>query len=128
VVSGELKTPPLGDSSKSSGGAWPIVGGALLSFTEVVRSEVKLRIPLIERSDLEFLPAVRPEAPVRRIPLDYSVMEKDLLGKDLQVKGHPARLLSAQDTPGSAHLLTWPRLNLRTWNSSEGWVIRVLLG
>jgi hypothetical protein len=29
-------------SSSSSGGAWPFVGGALPSITEVVRSEVEL--------------------------------------------------------------------------------------
>jgi hypothetical protein len=49
-------------SSPSSGGAWPILGGALPSFAEVVRSEhpVKLRIPLIERRDLDLLPTVKP--------------------------------------------------------------------
>jgi hypothetical protein len=80
------------------------VCGALSSFAKVVKSErpVKLWIPLVERSDLDFLPAVRPAVPeeVRRIPLDCFVLEKESLGKDLllnlQGKGHPACLLSAQ--------------------------------
>jgi len=73
-------------SSPSSGGASPIVGGALPSFAEVVRSEgpVKFRFPLVERS-ADFLPTVRPTTleEVRRISLDYSVLEKEPLGKDL---------------------------------------------
>jgi hypothetical protein len=73
--------------SPSLGGAWPIVGGAL---PLVVRSEgpVKLRFPLVERSDIDFLLAVRPAAPeeVRMIPLDCSVLEKEPLGKDLLLK------------------------------------------
>jgi hypothetical protein len=113
---------PVVKKDGKEGGAWPLVGGALPSFAEVVRSEVKLRTPLIERSGLDFLPAMRPAVSeeVRRIPLDCSVMEKDPLGKDLllnlQSKRHPARLLSAQGTPGSTRLLTWPRLNVWTWN------------
>jgi hypothetical protein len=81
----------------------------------VVRSRgpVKLRTPLVERSDLDFLPAVRlaTSEEVRRIPLDCSVLEK----LNLQGKGHPTRLLSTQGTPSSARK-TWPRLNLRMWS------------
>jgi hypothetical protein len=53
-----------------------------------VRSEgtVKLRFPLVERSD-DFLSTLRLAAPeeVRRIPLDYSVLKREPLGKDLSL-------------------------------------------
>jgi hypothetical protein len=75
-------------SSPSSGGAWPFVGGALPSFTEVVRLEasrpVKLRVPLVEMRDLDLLPGVRPTASEEvRLALDYSVMVKEPLGISL---------------------------------------------
>jgi hypothetical protein len=51
-------------SSPSSGGAWPFLGGALLLFTEVVRSKgpIKVRIPLVEMRDLDLLSAMKPAA------------------------------------------------------------------
>jgi hypothetical protein len=61
-------------------------GGAFQSFAEVVRSEgpVKLRCLLVERRELGFVPAVRLAVSEEVTPyLDYSVMEKNLLGKDL---------------------------------------------
>jgi hypothetical protein len=80
----------LKDSSPSSDGAWPIMGGALPLFAEVLRLEglVKLQIPLVKRSDLDFLPTMRPATleEVRRIPLDCSMLEKEPLGKDLLLK------------------------------------------
>jgi hypothetical protein len=101
------------------------MGGALPSFTKVVRSEayrpVKLRFPLVEMRDLDLIPAVRPTASkeVSLVP-DCSVMEKEPLGKDLllklQGKEHPARFLSAQGTPGSTRKILL-RLNLRTWRN-----------
>jgi hypothetical protein len=76
-------------SSPSSGGAWPFVGGALLSFAEVVRLEgpVKLRFPLVERCDLDLLLVVRLAILEEvRLALDCFVMEKEPLGKDLLLK------------------------------------------
>jgi len=66
--------------------------------------------------------------------LDYSVMEKKPLVKDLLLnplgKEHPARILSAQGTPGSARNI-FPRLNLCTWRNLlariMGWVVGSLL-
>jgi hypothetical protein len=109
-------------SSPSSDGAWAIVGGALPSFAELVRSKglVKFQFPLVERR-AKFLSAVRPTAlkEVTMIPLDCSMLEKELQGKDLplnlQGKGRSTRLLSTQGKPSVARK-TVPRLNLRTWN------------
>jgi hypothetical protein len=114
-------------SSPSSGGAWPFLGGALPSFAEVVRSKgpVKLGIPLVEWHDLDLLPAVRLAASEEvRLAMDCYVLEKESLGKDLmlnlQSKGLPARLPSAQGTLGSARK-SLPSLKLWTWRepSSE---------
>jgi hypothetical protein len=73
-------------SSLSSGGAWPLLGGALPSFVGVVRLEgpVKLQILRVERRDLDLLLAVRLAASEEvRMALDCSVLEKKPLGKDL---------------------------------------------
>jgi hypothetical protein len=109
-------------SSPSSGGAWSLLGGALLSFAEVVRSEgpFKLQISQVERRDLDLLLAVRPAASEVRLALDCSVLEKKPVGKDLllnlQGKDHHARLLSAQGAPGLVRK-SLPRLNLQTWRN-----------
>jgi hypothetical protein len=99
------------------------VGGALLSFAEVVKSKgpVKLRVPLVERRELDLLPTVRPVASEEvRLTLDCSVMEKERLGKDLllklQGKEHPTRFLSAEGALGSARKIL-PRLNVGTWRN-----------
>jgi hypothetical protein len=90
---------------------------------EVVRSEgpVKVRIPPAKRRELDFLPAVRLATSEEvRVAMDYSVLEKEPLGKDwllnLQSKGHAARLPSAQGTPGSARK-PLPHLKLWTWRN-----------
>lgn len=96
-----------------------------MSFAEVVRPEachhVKLRILLVEMRDLDPLSVVRPTASEEvRLALDYSVMEKEPLGKNLlpkpQGKEHPTRFLSAQGKLGSARKIL-PCLNLRTWRN-----------
>jgi len=103
-------------SLSSLGGAWPPLGGAIPSFAEVVRSQglVMLRI---ERRELDLLLVVRLAAPeVVRLAMDCSVLEKEPLGKglNLQSKGLPARLPSTQGTTGSARK-PLPRLKMRTW-------------
>jgi hypothetical protein len=125
-------------SSQSSGGAWPFVGGALSSFAEMVRSKgpIKLRVPLVERRDLDLLPVVRPTASEEvRLALGCSVMKKEPQGKDLllklQGKEHPVRFLSTQGTPRLARK-TLPHLNLCTWRKllvrMMGQVVGLLMG
>jgi hypothetical protein len=106
-------------SLSSLGGAWPPLGGAIPSFAEVVRSQglVMLWIPPVERRELDLLLVVRLAAPeVVRLAMDCSVLEKEPLGKglNLQSKGLPARLPSTQGTTGSARK-PLPRLKMRTW-------------
>jgi hypothetical protein len=70
-------------SLPSSGGFSPSLGGALLSFAEVVRSEgpVKVRISPAERRELGFLPAAR-LAEEMRVAMDCSVLKQEPSGED----------------------------------------------
>jgi len=67
-------------SLSSLGGAWPPLGGAIPSFTEVVRSQgpVMLWIPPVERREHDLLLVVR-------LAMDCSVLEKEPLGKGLNL-------------------------------------------
>jgi len=50
-----------------------------------VRGPVKLRVPLVERCDLDLLSAMRPaDSEEGRLALNCSVMEKELLGKSIR--------------------------------------------
>jgi hypothetical protein len=65
------------DGKEGLGGAWPSLGGALPSFAKVVRLEglVKLRIPMVERRELDLLPAVRLASSEEvRLAMDCSVL------------------------------------------------------
>jgi hypothetical protein len=122
-------------SSGCSGGAWRMVGGALLLFVEVVRLEasrlVKQRVPLVEMLELDLLPTVTPkDSEEARMALDCFVMEKKPLVKDLPLnplgKEHPACVLFVQGTPRLARKIL-PHLNLRMWRNllmrMMGWVV-----
>jgi hypothetical protein len=122
-------------SSGCSGGAWRMVGGALLLFVEVVRLEasrlVKQRVPLVEMLELDLLPTVTPkDSEEARMALDCFVMEKTPLVKDLPLnplgKEHPACVLFVQGTPRLARKIL-PHLNLRMWRNllmrMMGWVV-----
>jgi hypothetical protein len=66
----------------------PSSGGAILSFEEVMRSQgpVMLRIPPVERRELDLPPVVRLAAPEKmRLAMDCAMLEKELLGKGLNL-------------------------------------------